>query len=157
MFTEEKLNQIRNGVKINMKPVKLWAEVISKQNTNTWLHVKTYNNSIIDIRNVFRRLSLRINRILRTNYGPFSLGVLRNPGEVTETNIPKILHKYMYYRMKEKTQNAIRKLDDAKLEKVQMDLLQEQRLKRISETQTSINHKSNRTLSMNKDHRKILN
>jgi hypothetical protein len=151
MFTEEKLNKIRNGVIINMKPIKLWAEVISKQNTNTWLHVKSYNNSIVDIRNVFRRLSLRINRILRTNYGPFSLGVLRNPGEVTETNIPKIMHKYMYYRMKEKTQNAMRKLDDTKLEKIQMDLLQEQRLKKLSETYPSINGNSNRKLNLSKE------
>ena len=141
MFTDEKLNKIRNGVNINMKPVKLWADVISKQNTNTWLHVKSYNNSLIDIRNVFRRLSLRINRILRTNYGPFTLGVLKNPGEITETNIPKVLHKYMYYRMKEKTQNMVRKLDDTKLEKIKIDLLKDQKLKKIHESYSRISPK----------------
>jgi hypothetical protein len=127
MFTDEKLNKIRNGIKINMRTVKLWAEVINKQNSNTWLHIKAYNNSIVDIRNVFRKLSLRLNRIIRTNYGPFTMGVLRNPGEVTETNIPKVLHKYMYQRMQEKTQTMVRKLDDTKLELVKLDMLREQK------------------------------
>ena len=127
MFTDEKLNKIRNGIKINMRTVKLWAEVINKQNSNTWLHIKAYNNSIVDIRNVFRKLSLRLNRIIRTNYGPFTMGVLRNPGEVTETNIPRVLHKYMYHRMQEKTQTMIRKLDDTKLEQVKLDMLREQK------------------------------
>ncbi len=138
MFTEDKLNKIRSGVKINMKPVKLWAEVIKKQTTNTWLHVKTYNNSIIDIRNVFRRLSLRINRIIRTDYGPFKLGIVKNPGDVTETIIPKVLHKYMYYRMKEKTQNMMRKLDDTKLEKIKLDLLKDQKLKKLSQDKNQL-------------------
>lgn len=128
MFTEEKLNKIRTGVRVNMRTVKLWAEFINKQSCNTWVHIKAYNNSIVDIRNVFRKLSLRVNRIIRINYGPFTMGVLRNPGEVTETNIPKVLHKYMYDRMQEKTQTMIRKLDDTKLEEIKLRMLKEQKL-----------------------------
>jgi len=60
MFSEEKLRKIRQGVFLNMKRVNLWVELIRKQTTNTWLHVKATNNNIHEIRNVFRKLSLRV-------------------------------------------------------------------------------------------------
>ncbi len=133
MFTEEKLNKIKQGVNIKNRTIKFWAAIINKQSSNTWVHIKSNNNSVIDIRNVFSRLSLRVNRIIRTDYGPFTLGVLRNPGEVTETNIPRELNSLMYQRMKEKTQLMIRKLDDTKLEKAKNDLISEQRrLKKLN-------------------------
>lgn len=129
MFTEEKLNKIRQGLRINMRTVKFPIEMISKQNANSWVHIKTFNNSIIDIRNVFRKLSLRVNRIIRVRYGPFTLGVLRNPGEITESTIPKELNRHLYFRYREKLQNRIRKLDDTKLEAVKLKLLKEQKSK----------------------------
>jgi len=60
MFSEEKLRKIRQGVYYNMKRIHLWVELIRKQNTNTWLHIKATNNNVQDIRNVFRKLSLRV-------------------------------------------------------------------------------------------------
>ena len=60
MFSEDKLRLIRQGVNINMKRIHLWVDLIRKQTTNTWLHVKTTNNNIHEIRNVFRKLSLRV-------------------------------------------------------------------------------------------------
>ena len=129
MFTEEKINKIRQGVKINMRTIKFHIEVISKQNANSWVHIKTYNNSIIDIRNVFRKLSLRVNRMIRIQYGPFKMGVLRNPGEITESAIPKEINRHLYFRYREKLQTKIRKLDDTKLEAIKLKLLQEQKSK----------------------------
>ncbi len=127
MFTDDKIQQIRNGVTVNMKRIKLWAELIRKQNTNTWVHIKSNNNSISDIRRVFRKLSLRINRIVRTNYGPYNMGDLKYPGDITEAQIHRVVNKYLYYRYKEKMQISTRKLDDTKLEKIKIDLLKEQR------------------------------
>lgn len=129
MFTEEKLNKIRQGVKINMRLINFHIERISKSSANSWVHIKTYNNSIIDIRNVFRKLSLRVNRIIRIRYGPFTMGVLRNPGELTETTIPKEINRHLYFRYREKLQSKIRKLDDTKLEAIKLKLLKEQKSK----------------------------
>ena len=127
MFTEEKLEKIRRGVTINMRKINVWPELIRKQNSNTWVHIKSKNNSIIDIRNVFRKLSLRVNRIIRTNYGPYSTAELKNPGDITETNVHKAVNNYLYYRYKEKLQITTRKLDDTKLESIKLNLLKEQR------------------------------
>lgn len=127
MFTEEKLEKIRRGIRINMRTIKLWPEMIRKQSANTWVHIKAFNNSIVDIRNVFRKLSLRVNRIIRTNYGPYSLGVLKQPGQLVETNIHRAVHKYLYHRYKEKTQVMKRKLDETKIESVKLQLLKEQK------------------------------
>jgi 16S rRNA U516 pseudouridylate synthase RsuA-like enzyme len=131
MFTDEKLQRIRNGVMIGGKLVKFWAEVINKQNTNTWMHIKAYNNSLVSIRDVFTRLSLRINRIIRTDYGPFTIGRVRQPGALTETTIPKNINYYLMHRLKEKTQKCLRKLDDTKLEEVKHKMITEQRKQRV--------------------------
>jgi hypothetical protein len=117
MFTQEKLMQIRNGIKINMRLLKFWTEIVRRQSSNTWLHMKTYNNSVVEIRNVFRKLSLRVNRIIRTDYGPYTLGKIKNPGDITEAFLPKNLKTYLSYRYKDKIQHALRKLDDTKVER----------------------------------------
>jgi len=129
MFCQEKVEKIRRGVMINKRLVKFWVETIRQRHTNSWIHLKSYNNSISDIRNVFERLSLRINRIIRTDYGPFRIGKLKNPGDVVETFIPKVLNTYMYFRYKEKLQKSLRKLDDTKLEIIKDNMLKDQRRK----------------------------
>lgn len=130
MFTDEKINKIRAGIRINMKIVKFWAELIHKQNSNTWVHIKSYNNSITDIRNVFRRLSLRVNRLIRTNYGPYSLGGIKHPGELTEAVVTKNINNYMHYRYKQKAQNTMRKLDDTKLEEIKNKIILQQKIQK---------------------------
>jgi len=57
------------------------------------------------------------------------MGVLRNPGEITETTIPKEINRHLYFRYREKLQTKIRKLDDTKLEAIKLKLLKEQKSK----------------------------
>jgi 16S rRNA U516 pseudouridylate synthase RsuA-like enzyme len=129
MFNQEKIDKIRKGVKVNGKVLKFWVETISQKNSNSWIHLKSYDNSISDIRNIFERLSLRINRIIRTDYGPFRIGKLKNPGDIIETHIPSSVNTYMYYRYKEKLQSSVRKLDDSKLEIIKNNMIIEQKIK----------------------------
>ncbi len=114
---------------VNKRLIKFWVETIRHGHTNSWVHLKSYNNSISDIRNIFERLSLRVNRIIRTDYGPFRIGKLRNPGDYTETSMPSVLNSYMYFRYKEKLQKSLRKLDDTKLEVIKEKMLKDQRKK----------------------------
>lgn len=95
LFTKEKLDQIRKGMKIHMKTMKYWVDLISKQNTNTWIHLKSNDNSIINIRHVFRKLSLRVNRLIRISYGPFTLDKSRKSGSVFEVEIPRTVGNYV--------------------------------------------------------------
>lgn len=130
MFDEKKLDKIRNGVTINMKKIRFWAEVIRKQSTNTWLHIKATNNSIIDIRNMFRKLSLRVNRIIRIRYGPFTLENSRNPNDISETTVPKNVNNYLYYYYKDKVKEKLRKLDDTKIQSMKEDIIHLQRIQK---------------------------
>lgn len=129
MFSQEKVEKMRRGVMVNQRLVKFWVETIRQRQANSWIHLKSYSNSVSDIRNVFERLSLRINRIIRTEYGPFRIGKLKNPGDVVETYIPNSLNTYMHYRYKEKLQKSLRKLDDTKLEVIKEQMLKDQRRK----------------------------
>lgn len=115
MFTDSKLQQIRNGIRIKMRLIKFWAELINKQNTNTWLHLKSYDNSIIDIRHVFRKLDLRVNRLIRTGYGPFTLGNCKNPGTFEEIPVPRSLGSGINEMNKQKLNKSIEKIENTKL------------------------------------------
>ena len=127
--SQEKVEKIRKGVKVNGRVIKFWVDTIRQKHTNSWIHLKSNDNSISDIRNVFERLSLRINRIIRTEYGPFRIGKVKNPGDVVETHIPSSVNSYMYYRYKEKLQNSVRKLDDTKLEVIKNNMIIDQKHK----------------------------
>jgi 23S rRNA pseudouridine2605 synthase len=63
------------------------AEVIDgpDENTrmNTWITMTLYEGKNREIRKVLAHLGLRVNRLIRITYGPFSLGELE-PGEGTE-------------------------------------------------------------------------
>lgn len=133
MFSDVKLNKLRNGVRVNMKEVRLWAEVINRQNTNTWLHIKTDNNSILEIRHVFRKLSLRVNRLVRTQYGPFGLNQAKSPGDFTELSIPKSISNILFYRYKEKLNRKLKVLDDSKLELIRQKIADRQRHEELIE------------------------
>ena len=115
MFTEAKLNQIRQGIKIRMKTIKYWAEIIKKQNTNTWLHIKTHDNSLINIRQLFRKLSLRVNRLIRISYGPFTLNDSKNPGDIYQVEIPRTVGNYVTEFRRHKMSDAVDKLNETKI------------------------------------------
>lgn len=117
MFTESKLNLIKKGVSINLKKIQYWVELIRKQTTNTWLHLKSYDNSLINIRHIFRKLSLRVNRIIRVSYGPFTLGSSSYPGEINRVEIPRTVGNYVYYHNKEKLSTALDKFEKTKIKK----------------------------------------
>lgn len=71
------------------------AEVVQhpkNTRTNTWILMTLYEGKNREIRKVLGHLGLRVNRLIRLTYGPFSLGNLK-PGEVKEVparNIMKV-------------------------------------------------------------------
>lgn len=44
--------------------------------------MKLYQGKNNEIRRVMRNLSLRVNRLIRTSYGPYTLGTVPNPGDL---------------------------------------------------------------------------
>jgi 23S rRNA pseudouridine2605 synthase len=46
--------------------------------------MKLYEGKNNEIRKVMRKLSLRVNRLIRTSYGPYSLGLVPEPNDYRE-------------------------------------------------------------------------
>lgn len=61
--------------------------------SNTWLFMTLYEGKNREIRKVMAHLGLRVNRLIRVCYGPFTLGDLK-PGMVTEVSRPEVLKAF---------------------------------------------------------------
>ncbi len=49
--------------------------------------MKLYEGRNNEIRRVMRKLSLRVNRLIRIKYGPYSLGMVPQPNDLVEVSI----------------------------------------------------------------------
>lgn len=61
--------------------------------SNTWLFMTLYEGKNREIRKVLAYLGLRVNRLIRVSYGPFSLGDLQ-PGQVKEVRRAEVLKAF---------------------------------------------------------------
>ena len=52
-----------------------------------------------EIRKVMRKFQLQVNRIIRTRFGPYSVGNLR-PGQLMETEIDPAIKRKLYLMMR---------------------------------------------------------
>ena len=111
MFSEFHLNKIRKGVIVKDRKVSFHCQLIRKQTTNTWLHLKSFDNSIINIRLLFQKLSLRVNRLIRVRYGSFTLGNSNEPGKLNEVEIPEDVGEFLKERLQYKLNTKQEKVD----------------------------------------------
>jgi 23S rRNA pseudouridine2605 synthase len=73
-FDEKTLGKLRQGCVMGGRRYGPYIiEVINRQNTNTWLHLKLYTGKNNEIRRVMRKFSLRVGRLKRVSYGPYTL------------------------------------------------------------------------------------
>ncbi|CDW78035.1 ribosomal large subunit pseudouridine synthase b [Stylonychia lemnae] len=121
MFNEQKLMRIRQGVTMNGQFYGPYiCEVENRQNTNTWLHIKLNTGKNNEIRKVMRKFSLRVNRLIRVTYGPYTLGLVPNPNDLREVQITPDLRKIMYKYFKDRTQTAQTAISDAQSQKLRL-------------------------------------
>ena len=114
MFNEEKLQKIQGGMVMNgLKYGPYICEVEKRQNTNTWLHMKLFEGKNNEIRRVMRKLSLRVNRLIRVKYGPYTLGMVPEPNDLVEVSVTEELRKILYRFYKSRTAEATRTLIEA--------------------------------------------
>lgn len=57
--------------------------------------------------------SLRVNWLVRTNYGPYSLGVIPNPGDLVEVSIGTEIKRILGLYYKDKMAEAQARLEKA--------------------------------------------
>lgn len=72
-----KLARLKNGITVDgIKYQSIEASFEKQQGTNSWLLVNLREGKNREIRKVMEALGLQVNRLIRTDYGPFSLGKL---------------------------------------------------------------------------------
>ena len=81
-------------------------DVEKRQNTNTWLHIKMYEGKNNEIRRLMRKFSLRVNRLQRVRYGPYTIGRVPEPNDLQEVPMVSSLKRIMLQYYKDRTKEA---------------------------------------------------
>ncbi|MBI1187400.1 MAG: pseudouridine synthase [Alphaproteobacteria bacterium] len=83
------LDALREGVEIaGVRYGPIDAQLDRKQGGNAWINISISEGKNREVRRVLESLGLKVNRLIRTAYGPFALGTLKI-GDVEE--VPKKL------------------------------------------------------------------
>ena len=83
--TQEALDTLKDGVTLDdgTRYTSIEAVLERQTGTNNWIDVKLTEGKNREVRKAMEHLGLQVNRLIRTQYGPFELGDLR-PGAVEE-------------------------------------------------------------------------
>lgn len=81
---QEELDRLKNGVTIDgVRYGPIEAKLERRQGANAWITLSLTEGKNREVRRVLEALGLKVNRLIRTAYGPFQLGALA-PGAVEE-------------------------------------------------------------------------
>lgn len=92
-ISQEDIINILKGVDIghNEKSYPKGLKILSKNDDSTWVEISLKEGKNREIRRLFEALSRPVKRLIRTKYGPFSLGSIK-PGKWIEINgIPPVI------------------------------------------------------------------
>ena len=79
------LDALKGGVEIaGVRYGPIAAALDRRQGDNLWLTLAIKEGKNREVRNICEYLGLKVNRLIRTAFGPFQLGALK-PGEIAET------------------------------------------------------------------------
>ena len=84
--------------------------------------MKMYQGKNNEIRRVMRKFSLRVNRLVRVQYGPYTLGSVPEPNDLQEVTITKSIQRIMYQYYRDRTKQSNTLMSEAKQEKVSHDM-----------------------------------
>jgi len=82
--TQEELDTLKNGITVEgIRYGPIDAKLERGGSANSWINVAITEGKNREVRRVLDALGLRVNRLIRTSYGPFQLGTMA-PGAVEE-------------------------------------------------------------------------
>lgn len=82
--TQEELDTLKDGITVDgVRYGSIDAKLERGGGANAWINVAITEGKNREVRRVLDALGLRVNRLIRTSYGPFQLGTLP-PGAVEE-------------------------------------------------------------------------
>ena len=81
---EKNLQSLKNSVTVhNIQYGPIYARVEKRGKSNSWLEVQLAEGKNREVRKALASIGLTVNRLIRTQYGPFQLGNLKR-GELLE-------------------------------------------------------------------------
>lgn len=84
--TQETLDGLRDGITVDgVHYGRIEAVYEMKSGSNCWLQFSIFEGKNREVRKVLEAIGLKVNRLIRTDYGPFSLRGI-NEGEVQEVH-----------------------------------------------------------------------
>ena len=84
---ENKLSRLRQGITVDgirYRPMEL--NIIKQNTSNVWLSVRLMEGKNREIRLSFQAIGLEVNKLIRTSFGPISLGKL-DKGQIEEVEL----------------------------------------------------------------------
>ena len=84
---ENKLSSLRQGITVDgirYRPMEL--NIIKQNTSNVWLSVRLMEGKNREIRLSFQAIGLQVNKLIRTSFGPISLGKL-DKGQIEEVEL----------------------------------------------------------------------
>ncbi len=84
-ITQDQLDTLKGGITLDdgTRYTSIEAELERETGTNNWINVRLTEGKNREVRKALEHLGLQVNRLIRTQYGPFELSDLR-PGAVEE-------------------------------------------------------------------------
>ncbi len=83
-ISQEELDRLVDGIVVEkVRYGSIMATLERQQGGNAWISVVLTEGKNREVRRVLEALGLKVNRLIRTSYGPFELGLLK-PGQVEE-------------------------------------------------------------------------
>ena len=80
----------------------VWVKKNGKSK-NVWVDAVLTRSHPRELRSIFERKHMHVNRLIRTHYGPYKIAGLK-PGEFQETRIHVKLHKQLFNYYKHKAE-----------------------------------------------------
>jgi len=90
-ITQEDLDTLKGGITLDdgTRYTSIEAELERETGTNNWINVRLTEGKNREVRKALEHLGLKVNRLIRTQYGPFELADL-HPGAVEEIPSSKL-------------------------------------------------------------------
>ena len=99
ILDEKKLKTLSQGITIegiNYKPFKY--KIFNQDKKNFWLEIELKEGKNREIRELMRSINLRVNKLVRLEFGPFKLGTLKS-GEIKLADKKEIKEYENYIRL----------------------------------------------------------
>lgn len=85
-LNRDRLNALVKGITIDgIKYGSIKVEIDTEKESNSWLTISLTEGKNREIRKIMEHLGLQVNRLIRTSFGPFSLGQMK-VGEIIEVS-----------------------------------------------------------------------